>query len=85
MIYPRETLTGENLNNLSYEYIFRIRTSIHHDHIYQTLLHMRVYTRETKYLSFHVEHVAAASTLALSITLAQEALSSSSRNTLASC
>ena len=79
MIYPRKTLTGENPNNLSYEYIFRIRTSVHHDHIHQTFLHMRVYiNRETKYLSFHVGHVAAASTLTLSVALAMEALSSSS-------
>ena len=34
MIYPRETLTGENPSNLSYEDIFRRRTSIHHDHEY---------------------------------------------------
>ena len=85
MFYLGETLMGENPNNLSYEDIFRIRTSIHHDHIHQTLLHMRVYTRETKYLSFHVEHVATASTLALLVALAKEAPSSSSGNTLASC
>ena len=85
MIYPRETLMGENPNDLSYEDIFRIRTSIHHDQIHQTLLHMRVYTRDTKYLSFHVDHVVVASTLSLSVTLAMEAPSSSSRNTLPSC
>ena len=78
MFYLGETHTGENPNNLSYEDSLIRRTSIHHDHIHQTLLHMRVYTRETKYLSFHVEHVAAASTLALSVALAMEALSSSS-------
>ena len=76
MFYPGETHTGENPNNPSYEYTFRIRTSIHHANIHQTLLQMRVYTRETKYLSFHVEHVVATSTLALSIVLAMEALSS---------
>ena len=65
---------GENPINLSYEVILRIRTSIHHDHEYQTLPHMRVYTRETKYLSFHVGHVAATSSLTLSTTLAIEAL-----------
>ena len=81
MFYFGETLTGENPINLSYEDIFRIRTSIHHDHIHQTLLHMRVYTRETKYLSFHVEHVATTSALALLEVLAKESLSSSSHNT----
>ena len=76
---------GENPNNLSYEDSLIIRTSIHHDHEHQTLPHMRVYiNRETKYLSFHVGHVVAASTLALSIVLAIEALSSSSCTILAS-
>ena len=84
IFYPGETLTRENPSNLSYEDIFKIRTCIHHDHIYQTLLHIRVYTRETKYLSFHVGHVAATSTLALSIALAIEALSSSSRTNIES-
>ena len=65
---------GENPNNLSYEVIFIIRTSIHHDHIHQTLPQMRVYTRETKYLSFHVGNVTATSILALSISLSIEAL-----------
>ena len=84
MFYLGETLTRENHNNISYEDIFRIRTSIHHDHEYQTLPQMKVYTRETKYLSFHVGHLAAASTLALSIALPIEALSSSSSTILAS-
>ena len=77
---------GENSNNLSYEDTLIRRASIHHDHVHQTLLHMRVYiNRETKYLSFHIGHVVVASTLALSVALAMEALSSSSHNTLASC
>ena len=54
--------TGENLDNLSYEDSLIIRTSIHNDHEHQTLPHMRVYiNRETKYLSFQVGHVVAAS------------------------
>ena len=84
-IYPKETLMEENPNNLSYEDIFRIRKSIHHDHIHQTLQQLRVYTREIKYLSFHVEHVAATSTLELLEALAMEALSLSSHIILASC
>ena len=41
---------------------------------------MRVYiNKETKYLSFHVGHLVVASTLALSIVLVTEALSSSSQ------
>ena len=85
IFYPGETLTGENPSNLSYEDSLIRRTSIHHDHIHQTLIHMRVYiNRETKYLSFHVGHVATASTLALSSVLVTEALSSSSRIDLAS-
>ena len=84
MFYFGETLTGENPINLSYEDIFRIRTSIHHDHIHQTLLHMREYTKETRYLYFHVEHAVVASALALSVALAMEALSSTC-NILASC
>ena len=79
IFYPRKNLMGENPRNLYYEDIFKIRTNIHHDHEYQTLPHMRVYTRETKYLYFHVGHVAATSTLTLSIVLVIEALSSSSR------
>lgn len=67
----------ENPSHLSYEDIIKIITSIHHEHIHQTLLTLRVYTRETKYLSFHVEHVVVESTLAFSVALAMEALSSS--------
>jgi hypothetical protein len=79
IFYPGETVMGENPNNPSYGDSLVRRTSIHHDHIYQTLLHIRVYIkRETKYLYFHVGHVAAASTLALSSVLVTEALSSSS-------
>ena len=71
---------GENPNNLSYEDSLIIRTSIHHDNIHQTLAHMRVYiNKETKYLSFHVGLVIAASTLTLSIVRYIEELSSSSR------
>ena len=81
IFYSRETHMGEKPNNLSYEdSLMIIRTSIHHDHEHQTLPHMRVYiNRETKYLSFHVRHVATASTLALSMVLVKEALLSSSR------
>ena len=32
IFYPGETLTRENLNNLSYEDSLIRRTSIHHDH-----------------------------------------------------
>lgn len=61
MIYPGETLMGENPNNVSYEYIFKIRIGIHHDHIHQTLLHMSIYIHiQAKYLSFHVGLVAVA-------------------------
>ena len=51
--------------------------SIHHDHEYQTLPQMSVYIRDTKYLYFHVGHVAIESTLMLLIALATKALSSS--------
>ena len=85
MYYHGETHMRENPSNLSYEYIFKIRTSIHHDHEYQTFPQMRVYiNKETRYLYFHVGHVATTPTLALSLALAIEALSSSSHTMLAS-
>ena len=79
MFYHGETHTGENPINLSYEDSLIKRTSIHYDHVNQTLLYMRVYiNRETEYLSFHVGHVTVASTLAVLEVLAKEALTSSS-------
>ena len=62
IFYLGNTHTGKNPSNLSYEDSSIRRTRVHHDHIHQTLLYTRVsINRETKYLSFNVEHVVVAS------------------------